>query len=162
MSRNRMGWIAAGLVAALGLFAIGCIPEDAKRAEEQVRAAKDVKALTKDEVNRLFLLKKEDPSKVPYGRVYEVTGKVEKVAIQDNSEMPPEDEKRDDTQFAIVTIYLPDYAGGSIDLHFDIAHKDELRALKKGDTLKVRGKLSEMFHLFDGDKIDLNGCFIQK
>src|SRR4051794_449333 len=85
MSRKSLSWIAAGLVAALGFLAAGC-EEHPMHAEQDVRASKSVQSLTKEEINRLFLLKRESPSTVPYGQVYEVTGKVVDVSIKEKGE----------------------------------------------------------------------------
>ena len=160
---HKRAFLTTALVACAGMF-IGCggDRQTPKDAERDVRESKDVHPLTKETMNTLFQWKKESPTKLPFGRVYEVTGKVERTSIKEKGQQPEKDGKKDETEYVIVMMYLPDYSAGSVKCHFDMPHKNEVQALKKGDMLKVRGKLSDQFHLFEGDCIDLNGCLIQQ
>jgi hypothetical protein len=172
LTKKHVCLLAASLAMGLSVLMTGCDPQSASQAEKDVRASEDVQLLTRDAINQFFASKRESPSKVPYGCIYELTAKVDAVQIKEKGKTVDgqDADEHDETEFAIVSVYLPDYAAATIELHFDMEHKDELRALKKGSTITVRGKLSDQWEPYVdlrgrplvAGNLHLNGCMIQE
>lgn len=149
------------------LFWIVCIlacgdTQTPKGAQIEVKQAATVHELTAKEINTILLSRKNgDPS--GYGKIYEVTGTIQSLSISEKID-PSKQEKGTNTQqseYAILYIMLPDYAGATIKCHFDISDKDQLKSLAPKSLVKIRGKLSDKV-FFQESSIDLNGCIIME
>jgi hypothetical protein len=143
------------------LIIIGCGEENQRKAAIKSASAKSSETypLNAEEINKLFVFKKQSPGKFPDGRVYQVNGIVDNVSIIDDK--PAQKNESGIKGYVRVLIYLPEYAAGSIECNFEMTHKANVEALKKGDKLKVKGVLGTNFRLLEGDRLYLNGCTIE-
>lgn len=152
---------SCALFLVIVLTVMGCGEEDQRKARIKSASAKSSETypLNAEEINKLFVLKKQSPGKIPDGRVYQVIGIVDNVSIIDDK--PAQKNEAGIKGYVRVLIYLPEYAAGSIECNFEMIHKANVEALKKGDKLKVKGVLGTNFRLLEGDRLYLNGCIIE-
>jgi len=112
-------------------------------------------------LNTFLRQKKEPNSALPYGRVYKVTGKVSTRDIKEKGQKAPYNDRNDDREYVTLDLFVPNTPRQTIRCHFDMAHRNAVGALKKGQALTVDGKLSNRFQLAD-NVIDLNGSVIRE
>jgi hypothetical protein len=148
MNRRQFLRLTAAALAALFPACAGQAPGDAEK-DVRAAAAAAVRPLTAAALNDLFLLRREGKS-LPYGTVYEVTGRVRAVTLREKQGDQPE-------RFGL-ELEVPDYAAAKVLCHFAAAHKERLGQVQVGQTASVRGKLSSGLNLFGDSAVDLNGC----
>lgn len=139
------------IYSVLFLACAGQAPEAAQKDVQNAPPASIV-PLNAAELNRLFKLRSEKGS-VPYGTIYEIQGTVRSVSIGEPTE-------KNNNEYVILRMFVPDYAAATIDCHFALVHKQRIAACKPGEKLTLRGKLDQRFHFSDGT-LSLTGCLIE-
>jgi hypothetical protein len=157
---KQLGWLVCGIA----LFA-GCdggvtrppvISADAaQNAEPEVLqvAADQLLKLDAKELNDLFCKKHEANWSMPPGRICEFTGRVKEIIFR-------EKDKENPNEYLRLALWTPDYAAVSVECYFGMKHKVAVQALKAGEVVTVRGKLSNPAHWVRENVVDLQGCVL--
>ena len=151
--RNRGLTLLAALGLALGVGGLTGCKEDAKKAEQDVRAAKagEILRLDAGELNRLAAawVVSEKPRD---GVIYDVSGVVYAINLHDSTESK-------DSSYVKLDLIVPEYAASTIRCEFAIEHKDAVIALKQGQMVHLRGKFCLSFS--ERSLVYLNGCILR-
>jgi hypothetical protein len=120
-------------------------------AEKEVREVKQTEIVKLDaaELNRLAALRRED-QKAKDGVISEPVARLQGIDIRETTDKQGSHAK--------ASLIVPEYAAAMIQCEFAVDHTEAVRALKKGQTVKLRGKFVEASS--SRGEIVLNGCIL--
>jgi hypothetical protein len=136
-------------IALVLAFLSGCNKQKPDLAERDVRKVKDAEIVKLDatELNRLATLRMED-QKPADGAIYEITARLNAIDIRETTD--------NQGSYAMAFFIVPEYAAATIRCEFAVDHTAAVRTLKKGQTVKLRGKFVEGSS--SRGEVLLNGC----